>query len=171
MGEGRRRTRVSICFHWQGAEAETRREVEAWLPWVCCRRASKVQGGRQSSGASWRLGQCCGHQNVGRGTLLQVGTPRQEENQCVGSHRFAIVRQGGVEEVVGKSPFHTGQGEFTETSFFNSAGVACAVGSLKLRLKASSFVQGVVLHIQHWKVLTLSMAGKLLYRFLFEFCR
>merc|ERR1711991_21913 len=108
---------------------------------------------------------------VGDKVQAQVGAPRQEENQWVGSHRFAIVRQGGVEEVVGKSPFHTGQGEFTETSFFNSAGVACAVGSLKLRLKASSFVQGVVLHIQHWKVLTLSMAGKLLYRFLFEFCR
>merc|ERR1712135_156231 len=68
----------------------------------CAAEETEVQGGRQSSGASWRLGQCCGHQNVGRGKLLQVGTPRQEENQCVGSHRFAIVRQGGVEEVVGK---------------------------------------------------------------------
>ena len=29
----------------------------------------------------------------------------------------------------------------------------------------------MVLHIQHWKVLTLSTVGKLLCRFLFEFCR
>ena len=102
---------------------------------MCCRRGSEVQGGRQSQAqVGWRFGRCFGHhQNVGRGKLLQVGTPRQEENQCVGSHRFAIVRQEGptadgsaVDVVVqtgGVEPLHTGQGEFTKTSFFNCEGI------------------------------------------------